>query len=97
MLKLAGHGIDRTGKRARQPTRSDYDECGLLIGMDRANHRIFGGDVDDKKRCLLVEYTDRPSDVAEPRYTDDFETAWWDVPEVRINLLGYLKSEGKVC
>jgi len=80
--KLAEHGIDCTGKTARQLTNSDYDKYDLLIGMDRANlrnmHRICGGDYDGKMH-LLLDYTDRPGDIADPWYTDDFETTWRDV------------------
>ena len=80
--KLAEHGIDCTGKTARQLTNSDYDKFDLLIGMDRANlrnmHRICGGDFASKLH-LLMDYTDRPGDVADPWYTDDFETTWQDV------------------
>ena len=80
--KLSEHGIDCTGKTARQRTNSDYDKFDLLIGMDRANlrnmHRICGGDFANKPH-LLMDYTDRPGDVADPWYTDDFETTWRDV------------------
>ena len=80
--KLAEHGIDCTGKTARQLTNSDYDNYDLLIGMDRANlrnmHRICGGDYAGKMH-LLMDYIDRPGDVADPWYTDDFETTWRDV------------------
>ena len=80
--KLAEHGIDCAGKTARRLTNSDYDRYDLLIGMDRANlrnmHRICGGDPGGKLR-LLMDYTDRPGDVADPWYTDDFETTWRDV------------------
>ena len=61
--KLAEHGIDCAGKKARQLTNSDYDEYDLLIGMDRANlrnmHRICGGDFGGKMH-LLMDYTDPP-------------------------------------
>ncbi len=80
--KLAEHGIDCAGKTARQLRNSDYDNFDLLIGMDRANlrnmHCICGGDFAGKLH-LLMDYTDRPGDVADPWYTDDFETTWQDV------------------
>ena len=80
--KLAEHGIDCTGKTAQQLRNSDYDAFDLLIGMDRANlrnmHRICGGDFAGKLH-LLMDYTDHPGDVADPWYTDDFETTWRDV------------------
>ena len=61
----------------RQLTRSDYDECDLMFGMDQANiptiRRICGDDLGGKTR-LLMEYTNHPGDVAAPWYTDDFDT-----------------------
>ena len=80
--KLSEHGIDCAGKRARQLTNADYSQYNLLIGMDWANlrnmHRICGGDPDGKMH-LLMNYTDHTGDVADPWYTDDFETTWRDV------------------
>ena len=82
--KLAEHGIGCQGKTARQMTRSDYDRFHLLVGMDSWNirnmNRICGGDPDGKI-VMLMDYTDRPSDVADPWYTGDFETTWRDVLE----------------
>ena len=55
--KLAEHGIDCTGKTARQLTNGDYDKYDLLIGVDRANlrnmHRICGGDFANKLHLLM--------------------------------------------
>ena len=52
--------------------------------MDRANlrdmYRICGGDFADKMH-LLMDFTDRPGEVADPWYTDDVDTAWRDVEE----------------
>jgi len=79
---LTEHGIDCSGKTARQLTNSDYDKYNLLIGMDRANlrnmHRICGGDYLDKIH-LLMEYTGRQGEVADPWYTRDFQSTWRDV------------------
>ena len=94
--KLAEHGIDCTGKTARQLTNSDYDKYDLLIGMDRANlrnmHRICGGDFASKLH-LLMDYTDHPGDVADPWYTDDFEITWQDVLAGCSGLLEQLRQE----
>ena len=93
--KLVEHGIDCTGKTARQLTNSDYDKFDLLIGMDRANlrnmHRICGGNFASKLH-LLMDYTDRPGDVADPWYTDDFETTWRDVLDGCRGLLAVCKK-----
>lgn len=93
--KLAEHGIGCAGKTARQLTRADYSRFDLLIGMDRANlrnmHRICGGDPDGRLH-LLMDYTDHPGDVADPWYTDDFETTWRDVLAGCRGLLDTLKK-----
>ena len=82
--KLAEHGIGCQGKTARQMTRSDYDRYDLLVGMDSWNirnmNRICGGDPDGKI-VMLMDYTDRPGDVADPWYTGDFKATWRDVLE----------------
>ena len=94
--KLAEHGIGCAGKTARRLTKDDYDEYDLLIGMDRMNfrnmHRICGGDPVGKIH-LLMDYTDRPGEVADPWYTGDFEETWQDVLEGCRGLLELL--EGK--
>ena len=82
--KLAEHGIGCQGKTARQMTRSDYGRFDLLIGMDAWNIRnmrnICGGDPDEKIK-MLMDFTRRPGDVADPWYTGDFESTWRDVLE----------------
>ena len=94
--KLAEHGISCAGKTARQLTRADYAQYDLLIGMDRANirnmARICGGDPDGKIK-LLLDYTDRPGDVADPWYTGDFDAAWRDVLEGCQKMLASLMNQ----
>lgn len=89
--KLAEHGIDCQGKTARQMTRNDYGRFDLLVGMDSWNirnmNRICGGDP-NAKIVMLMDYTDRPGDVADPWYTGDFEATWRDVLEGCRGLLG---------
>ena len=92
--KLAEHGISCAGKTARQLRRSDYDHYDLLIGMDQYNlrnmQRMCGGDPDGKIH-LLLDYTDRPGDVADPWYTDNFDATWRDCMEGCTGLLETLK------
>lgn len=80
--KLAEHNVSCKGKTARQMTRSDYDRFDLLIGMDQWNirnmNRICGGDPKGKIR-MLMDYTNRPGEVADPWYTGNFEATWQDV------------------
>ena len=91
--KLAEHGIGCAGKTARQLTREDYAQYDLLIGMDRANlrnmNRLWGGDREGKLH-LLLDYTSRPGDVADPWYTGDFESTWRAVLQGCRGLLEHL-------
>ena len=79
---LNAHGINCSGKTARQLEKADYTKYDLLIGMDSTNirnmNRICGGDPEGKIH-LLLSYTDRCADVADPWYTGDFEATWRDV------------------
>ena len=90
---LNSKGIDCSGKRARQITKKDYDNFDLLIGMDEMNmvnmRRVFGDDQEGKIH-MLMDFTGRPGDVADPWYTGDFDTTWTDVLEGCENLLKQL-------
>ena len=91
--KLAEHGLGCEGKTARQMTRQDYRDYDLLVAMDRENlwnMRRFTGDDPDHKVSLLLDYTGRPGDVADPWYTGDFEQTWQDVLEGCQGLLARL-------
>lgn len=82
--KLAEHGIGCEGKTARQMTWDDYQYYDYIIAMDRNNlrnlRRLIGED-QDHKISLLMDYTRRPGDVADPWYTGNFEATWQDVIE----------------
>lgn len=92
-IKLSEHGIDCSGKTARQLKNLDYEKYDLLIGMDHANirnmYRICGCDFADKMH-LLMDYTAHPGEVADPWYTRDFDTAWRDLIDGCQGLLDYL-------
>ena len=96
--KLAEHGIQCAGKTSRQLRAEDYGKYDLLIGMDRRNmrnmERICGGDPEGKIH-LLMDYTDRPGEVADPWYTGDFERAWQDILEGCERLLAHLQDKAR--
>ena len=88
--KLAEHNISCAGKTARQITRNDYEYYDYIVVMDHLNlqnlQRRFFFDP-DKKLSMLMDYTSRPGDVADPWYTGDFEATWQDVLEGCSGLL----------
>ena len=91
--ELMKHGISCSGKTAVRMTAADYDRYDLIIIMDRNNRRnimrIIGSDPDNKVH-MLMDYTDRPHDVADPWYTGDFELTYKDISEGCAALLSCL-------
>ena len=81
---LAKNGINCAEKRARQMTKEDYRRYDFLIGMDNNNirnmMRILKNDPEEKVH-MLMDFTNRPGEVADPWYSGDFETTWRDVNE----------------
>lgn len=96
---LREHGIDPVGKTARQMTRQDYEEYDYLLAAENYNIRnmlrITGGDPQHKISRLL-DFSDRPRDIADPWYTGDFQTAWDDIVEGCEAFLAYLEKEGQI-
>ena len=63
-------------------TGKDYDYYDYIIAMDEYNLRNmarFVGNYKDNKVSLLMDYTDRPGDVADPWFMGDFDTTWNDI------------------
>ena len=79
---LAKHGIPFDRHHASQVTREDCEAFDYLICMDEYNirnmQRMFGSEFAPKTSKLL-DHTDLKRDVADPWYTDDFETAYNDI------------------
>jgi protein-tyrosine phosphatase len=94
--------LDREGitdyhdKRSTPLKKTDYEKYDYIIGMDEENkvniNRIFGGDP-DKKVGLLLDYTEKKGEVADPYWTGDFEATYRDVKEGTEGLLEFLISQ----
>ena len=88
------HGIDCSGKYARQIRSKDYDDFDLIICMDNANvrnaKRILGDDPQGKISRLL-DFTARPGEVADPWYSGNFDATWRDVSDGCTALLETLE------
>lgn len=91
---LAMHGIDCSGKTARQMTARDYEYYDYIVLMDRNNLRNLrwilpadvytretSGPVENRKVSLLMDWVHKCRDVADPWYTGDFVATWDDVNE----------------
>ena len=80
---LTQHGVPfDTSKTARTVTAADYERFDRIICMDTSNlrwlRRIIGDDPDGKVH-LMMSYTGRTRDVADPWYTGDFERTFQDI------------------
>lgn len=97
--KLASVGISTAGKYARQMTKKDYAEYDYILGMDKWNlrnmKRIVGKDPFNKIG-LLLDYSDRPRDIADPWYTGNFDVTYNDIVEGCQAFLAYLEKEGRI-
>ncbi len=94
--KLAEHGIDCKGKTARQITKRDYDYYDYIVAMDQSNIRNLKNMLNNDpqgKISLLMDYTSRPADVADPWYTGDFQATWDDVSEGCEALLKFIMKK----
>jgi len=94
--KLAEHGLDCSGKTARQVTRADYERFDMLVCMDRSNVRnllrIIGSDPEGKVSLLLDHCGRAGQEVADPWYTGNFDDTWDDVLEGCTALLEEFKT-----
>lgn len=98
--ELKRHGIGKTaytdfsGKRAVQVSRSDYDKYDYLLCAESINikntMRLTGGDPEGKIMRLL-DFSDRPRDIADPWYTGVFDVTYRDIEE---GLQAFLKHLG---
>jgi protein-tyrosine phosphatase len=93
--KLREKGVPILPHRARQITERDYKEFDLIVAMDEYNLRNLRRRLPDTagKYRLLLDFTDRPGEVADPWYTGDFETAYRDILEGCRGLLAALGEE----
>ena len=94
--KLQKYGISTAGKYAVQMTMQDYREYDYVIGMDQNNlrnmKRMTGNDSLNKLH-LLLDYTDRPGDIADPWYTGNFDQTYEDIVEGCRGLLNYIEKQ----
>ncbi len=92
---LSAHGVPFDSTRAAwQVTPREYGRFDLLIYMDRSNlrwlQRIMGGSDPEGKIHPMMEYAGLTRDVADPWYTDDFETTYRDLMTACTALLRQL-------
>ena len=94
--KLGALGISTAGKTAIQLRRDDYGKYDFILGMESYNlvnmRRIIGEDTEHKVYRLL-DFSDKPRDIADPWYTGNFDITYEDVLEGCNAFLNYLKDK----
>ena len=94
--KLKQYGISVDGKYAVQMTRADYRYYDYIIAMEQYNLRNmerFVHDDPDYKVHLLLDFTDRKGDIADPWYTGNFDETYDDVLEGCKGLLAHIRRD----
>lgn len=88
--KLNQEGIPWTHRKARQMAKGDYDQYDYIVAMESRNIRDLNRRIGDPqgKYTLLLSYTDRPGDIADPWYTGNFDETYEDIVE---GCQGFLK------
>ena len=79
---LKSHGIEFSSRAARQITKADYNYYDHIILMDSNNLRNIRWVIGDDtlgKISLMMSWAGIKRDVADPWYTDDFETTYRDL------------------
>lgn len=94
--KLREYDISVEGKTAVQLKKADYQKYDYLIGMEQVNvknmQRILG-QKDGKKIRRLLDFSNRPGDIADPWYTGNFDETYNDVYEGCAALLETILEE----
>ena len=84
--KLEACGIPVGSHRAVRMRKEDYENFDYLIGMDQRNlknmYKILGIKPEEdmlKKVWRLLDFGNRPRDIADPWYTGNFDATYDDV------------------
>lgn len=97
--KMKEEGIPIWTRQARQMTKKDYEEYDYILAMEHYNlrniERITGKDTEGKVH-LLLEYTERPGDIADPWYTGNFDETYKDIVEGLEGFWMHLKDNGEI-
>ena len=94
--KLSEVGISVDGKYARQLKKDDYEKFDYIIAMEQRNirdiYRIVGEDKENKIYRLL-DFSNRPRDIADPWYTHNFDLTYDDIMEGLESFIKFLEEK----
>lgn len=95
--ELKKHKISCEGKTARQIQKSDYAYYDFIVVMEKSNERdarrILGSDP-QKKIVRLLDFSEKPQDIADPWFTGKFSEVYKQIKSGCEDLLMYIVNEG---
>ena len=96
IAKMKKEGVTIYPHRSVTIEKEDYDKYDMIVAMEERNIRRmmmkFGADPKNKISRLL-DHSDRPRDIADPWYNDDFDAAYNDIVEGVDALIDYIVRE----
>ncbi len=99
-MVLDEYGVAYESRRAKKITHLDYMKFDYIIAMDKYIVddvvKIVKNDY-AKKIYKLLDFTDEPSDIVDPYYTNDFETTYRDIYKGCCALFNYLVEQRLVA
>ena len=88
--------IPYTHRKVRRMQPEDYQNFDYILGMETVNVRnilrIVGPDTAHKVRRLL-DFSENPRDIADPWYTGNFDSTYYDIVDGCQSLLKAVKGE----
>ncbi len=94
--KLDEVGIPYTKRGAIQITKEDYDAYDYILLMDSNNIRNIKRIISTDPECKihrLLDFSDRPRDIADPWYTGNFDITYDDIVEGCESLLQHILEQ----
>lgn len=91
--KLDEEGVPYTRRGAVQITKKDYEKYDYILLMDTNNIRNIKRIISSDPECKihrLLDFSDRPRDIADPWYTGNFDLTYDDIVEGCEALLQYI-------
>ena len=93
---LKEQAIPFTEHISRQMTKADYDKYDYILGMEEKNVRNILKIIEEdkeKKVFRLLDFSEKPRDIADPWYTGNFDSTYYVVKEGCTKFLEYLKNK----
>ena len=97
--KLNEEGISMTPRFAKKLKREEYEKFDYILGMEERNiDNILGivGEDTENKVYRLLDFSNRPRDIADPWYTGNFDITYDDIVEGFKSFYEYLVDNKKI-